>query len=370
MFHQGRIASPEANLEPPGGGSEFDGTGLLAAPGFIDLQINGGHGIDLVADPSMMWVLGQKLPRYGVTSFLPTLISCPNPTVDLGLAALRSRPKQYQGAEPLGLHIEGPMLNPCYRGAHPIEHLREPSAELIRGWTRSRGVRMVTLAPELEGADDVVRRLTAGGVVVAAGHTGATQQQAERAFGSGVKAVTHIFNAMAPFHHRQPNLVGTALTNPAVVVSLVADGVHTDPLTANLVWRVKGPDSVALVTDANAGLGMTDGSYALAGQPVHSFSGIGRLPDGTIAGSTVSLSAAVRNLRGFTGCTAEKAIRCASATPAALLGLGDRGHINPGAVADLVLLDQSLEVVATFCRGGLSYLNPGEQHRLDSISGR
>ena len=368
VLREGRIASLEPGDRPVPGGMEFDGSGLLAAPGFIDLQINGGHGIDIGDDPLMMWELGRVLPRYGVTAFLPTLVSCPPPTVDRGLAALGSRPEGYKGAEPLGLHLEGPMLNPRYRGAHPMERLREPSLGLISGWTRSRGVRLVTLAPELDGADSVIRELTAGGVLVAAGHTGATDQQAREAFEAGVVAVTHLFNAMAFLHHRRPNLVGVALTDPAVVVTLVVDGVHVDPLLVDLVWKAKGPGSVALVTDAMAGLGMTGGSSTLAGQTVGVSAGVVRLSDGTIAGSVLSLVEAIRNLREFTGCTVEEAIRCASATPAALVGLHDRGHTNEGAVADLVLLDQRLEIVATFCRGNLSYLHQDHQRRLIRIT--
>ena len=366
-LHAGRLAAADPRPRPGSRLPEFDGTGLLAVPGFIDLQINGGHGMDLTTDPQTMWQLGEILPRYGVTAFLPTLISGPAGTIEGGLAALRSRPRSYRGAEPLGLHLEGPMLSRRYRGAHPADHLREPGLDLIGGWTRDGGVLLVTLAPELRGATDVIRRLARNAVIVAAGHTGATAEQALEAIGAGVCAVTHVFNAMAPLHHRHPNLVGVALTDERVVAGIVADGVHTDPLLVALVWKSKGADSLVLITDAVAALGMPEGSYTVGGEPVNACSSGVRRPDGTLAGSALSMIQAVRNFVRFTGCSLEDAVRCASTNPAALLGINDRGHLRPGAVADVMLLDEHLEVVATICRGKISFVAAAHTDRSDLL---
>ncbi len=360
----GHVAATDPDRRGGSRHPEFDGTGLLAVPGFIDLQINGGHGMDLTADPQTMWPLGEILPRYGVTAFLPTLVSGPPGTIPRGLAALESRPHDYRGAEPLGLHLEGPMLSHRYRGAHRGEHLREPSLELIRGWARRGGVLLVTLAPELDGATDVIRQLAGDGVVVAAGHTGATAAGALEAIGAGVRAVTHIFNAMAPLHHRTPNLVGVALTDERIVAGIVADGVHTDPRLVALVWRAKGAGSVVLVTDAVAVLGMPDGSDDVGDEAAGARTSGIRLPDGTLAGSALSMIQAVRNCVRFTGCSPHDAVRCASTNPAALLGLEDRGHLRTGAVADLTLLDDRLEVTATICRGTISFVAEHARCRL------
>ena len=365
-----RIESAEGAGAAAAGDRDFDGSGLSVLPGFIDIQINGGHGLDLTADPSSMWELGEILPRYGVASFLPTLISAQTGTIDHALAALRSRPAAYRGAEPLGLHLEGPMLNPQYRGAHPAEHLRQPSLALIQGWTRDNGVLLVTLAPELSGAAAVVRRLASNGVVVAAGHTAATADQAEAAVAAGVAAVTHLFNAMAPLHHRAPNLAGVALSSSTIVAGLVADGVHVEPRVVALAWRAKGRDSLVLVTDAVAAMGMPAGTYTLASGTIKADGAAVRLPDGTIAGSTLSMIDAVRNLMRFTGCSLADAACCASATPAALLNLPDRGQLRAGAVADLTLVDESHRIAATVCRGALAYVATSERGRLPAAAGR
>ena len=365
-----RIESAEGAGAADAGSLDFDGSGLSVVAGFIDIQINGGHGLDLTSDPSSMWGLGEILPRYGVTAFLPTLISASAGTIDDAVTALRSRPADYRGAEPLGLHLEGPMLNPQYRGAHPAEQLRQPSLALIEGWTRDNGVLLVTLAPELSGAAAVVRQLASNGVVVAAGHTAATAEQAEAAIDAGVDAVTHIFNAMAPLHHRAPNLLGVALSSSKIAAGLVADGVHVEPRVVALAWRAKGRDSLVLVTDAVAAMGMPAGTYSLASGTTVADGAGSRLPDGTIAGSTLSMIDAVRNLMQFTGCSFADAACCASATPTALLSLPDRGQLRAGAGADLTLVDESHRIAATVCRGDFVYVASSERGRLPAAPGR
>ena len=350
----------------------LDATGLLVAPGLIDLQINGGHGHDLWSDPSSMWDLAALLPRYGVTAFCPTIISGPTEGVDRAKAALhsheRDRDGSTPGAEPLGLHLEGPMLAPQRRGAHDRAHLVPAESDRAAGWTREAGVRLVTLAPELPGALEVITELAEAGVVVAAGHSNATAAETAAATAAGVTLVTHLFNAMAPLHHRQPGLVGHTLGTDGLTAGLIVDGIHLAPEIVAMAMRALGPDRLILVSDAVAAMGLGPGIHQLGGRTVHAGPDGVRRPDGTLAGSDLTLDRAVRNLVAQASCGLVEAIGCASANPARLLGEVDRGHLDPGAVADLVLLDAELEVVATVCRGRLAHVADGQAWRVQPAS--
>lgn len=349
---------------PLDGVDVIDATDLLVGPGFIDLQINGGFGIDLATDPSRIWELGILLTTTGVTAFLPTIITSPARVTAAALEAIASRPDDYGGAEPLGLHFEGPMLNPARPGAHPVEHLTPPSPAVIESWSRQSGVAMVTLAPELSGASQVITELASRGVVIAAGHSDADAEQMSIGRTHGIAAVTHLFNAMAPFGHRSPNIVGTALADPTLVATLIVDGIHVDPVAVEVAWRAKGPEGLALVTDAVAAMGQSAGSHRFAGAAISSGRDGVRTTSGILAGSDLSMDRAVRNLCAFTGCSPSEAWQSASATPARLLGEIDRGHVDVGAIADLVLLDQDLVVQATICRGVVAYVAEGAEYRV------
>ena len=339
-------------------------TGLIAAPGFIDLQINGGFGLDLCRDPSSMWELGRQLPRHGVTGFLPTIITAPFEAYDAAIEALQARPAGYVGAEPLGLHFEGPMLNPQRRGAHCLDHLLQPGPEVIAGWSRHVGVALVTIAPELPGAMGVIAELAQRGVVVAAGHTNATAGVAKAGLAAGMTAVTHLFNAMAPLGHRTPNLVGVALTEPELIVGLIVDGVHIDPVVVAATWKAKGPGGVVLVTDAVAAMGQDPGVYELAGTSVTADPTSVRQGDGTLAGSILTMDQAVRNLIAYTRCATHRALTAATSTPADLLGEDRRGRVKANTTADLVLLDKNLEVQLTLCAGRISHVTEEARGRL------
>jgi N-acetylglucosamine-6-phosphate deacetylase len=249
----------------------LDATELLVVPGFVDLQCNGAVGIDLTPEPERMWDVAAALPRWGVTAWLPTVVTAPQSARVRAIAALRAGPPGDGGdrgdrpmAVPLGLHFEGPFLAPERRGAHPGRHLVAPDVSLVaaEGWAAEAGVAMVTLAPELAGAIEVVRVLVDAGVVVSAGHSSASADQAVAAIDAGITWVTHLFNAMAPLHHRDPGLAGVALTDERVRVGIVADGVHLHAITVALAARALG-DRLCLVTDAVAALGMPGGPVAL-----------------------------------------------------------------------------------------------------------
>lgn len=333
------------------GAAVIDGDGLRAVPGFIDLQCNGAVGIDLASEPERLWELAALLPRWGVTAWLPTIVTTPAGVVDRALATLATGPPaDWSGAMPLGLHLEGPFLAPKKKGAHPESLLCAPTLEAIAGWSRNAGVAVVTLAPELDGATQVIAALVARGVVVSLGHSAATSEQAATAVDAGATWVTHLFNAMAPLRHREPGLAGVALTDDRLHVGLIADGIHLHPHVVAVAQRSLGA-RLTLVTDAVAALGMPSGEQPLGRTTVTVGEDGVRLADGTLAGSNLAMDQAVRNLVAFSGCSHEAAVAAATEAPARLLGDHRRGALRTGARADLVLLDDALEVMATFIAG-------------------
>ena len=331
--------------------ASIDATGLLVGPGLVDLLCNGAGGIDLTAEPERLWEVAALLPRWGVTAWLPTIVTGPPEIRVRALAALRAGPPASvdpgRCATPLGLHLEGPFLSRERRGAHRAEHLAAPDPAVVEaeGWSAQAGVALVTLAPELVGAREVIVELVARGTVVSAGHSSATAAQATAAIDGGVSYVTHLFNGMAPLHHREPGLAGVALTDPRVRVGLIADGVHLHPTTVALAAHALGP-RLSLVTDAVGALGGPGDVGAGTGV---------RLADGTLAGSTLSLDRAVRNLGAWAELSLPAALAAASSRAADVLGLADRGWVAPGAVGDLVLLDRSGEVMVTVVGGRVAF---------------
>ena len=331
----------------------LDARGLLLAPGFIDLQLNGAFGDDFTTTPPAIWRVAARIPRTGVTSFLPTIITSPLEKIAQAQHALAmGRPLGFKGATPLGLHLEGPFLSLRKKGAHNPEYLRAPDLSLVANWSPETCVRLVTLAPELPGALDVIRHLTGRGVIVSAGHSMATYAQAEAGFAAGTRYGTHLFNAMSPLAHREPGLPGALLATPDQVVGLIPDGTHVHPGLIRVIWAAKGPRETSVVSDAMAALGMAPGQYKLNDYEVIVSEKDARLPDGTLAGSVLAMDDAVRNLIAFTGCTLPEALATVTTTPADLLGIGgERGRIRPGLIADLVLLTEDLHVAQTITAG-------------------
>lgn len=331
----------------------IDAEGLIAAPGFVDLQCNGALGIDLAREPERLWELAAGLPRWGVTAWLPTIVTSPPKILARAQAALAEGPPAgWSGALPLGLHLEGPFLAPAARGAHDPRLLRSPSVDAITRWSLNDGVRLVTVAPELNGALAVIETLVGRGVVASLGHSMATAAEASAGVSAGATWVTHIFNAMAPLHHRSPGLAGVALTDDRLHVGLIADGVHVDPAVVTLAQRALG-ERLTLVTDAVGALAVPAGQPTLGGLGVTVDGDAVRLADGTLAGSVLSMDRAVRNLIGFTGCAPEAALRAASTAPAVVLGDATRGSLAVGSRADVVLLSETLEVVCTIVGGAV-----------------
>ena len=333
-------------LPPPPGGR-------VAAPGLVDLQVNGFAGMDVMtADRAGVTALARELAAHGVTAWLPTLITAAPEATDRALSVLASalagtRPSG--AARALGVHLEGPFLSPARLGTHPPEHRRDPDPALLRRWCDAGPVVAVTLAPELPGALDLVRELAARGVLVSVGHSDATAEEAHAAFDAGARTVTHLFNAMSPLHHRAPGVPGAALGRPGVVVQLVVDGHHLHADAVRTAWAAARGRTV-LVTDATAASARPDGAYDLAGVPVEVRSGVFRNESGALAGSALTLDAAVRNACAL-GIDLAEALVAATETPARLLGRTDVGRLQPGGPADLVVLDDALRVAQVLVAG-------------------
>lgn len=326
-----------------------DGTGARA--GLIDLQVNGGWGHDFTSDPSSIWKVGERLPATGVTSFLPTIVTAPYEVAEAAIETLEEGPPHgYRGAEAVGLHIEGPWISPEWKGAHDPGQIRPPDPEVSRRWAESGMVRMVTMAPELSGASETADILAGSGVVVSAGHTGADYATARDALAGNWSAVTHLFNQMTPLHHRSPGTVGAALLSDRPC-GIIVDGLHNDPATVELAWRLLGPDRLVLVTDATAAAGLEDGEYVLGGQKVQVGPDGARTDSGALAGGLLTLDRAVANLIASTSATTDQALACASANPARALALPDRGRLVRGARADIVVFDDNLHVVRVLVGG-------------------
>lgn len=337
-----------------------DARGLLLAPGFIELQINGAFGMDFTKEPQTIFQVASRLPCYGITRFLPTIITSPLECVQRAQAVLLSEmPDNFQGTIPMGLHLEGPFLNVERKGAHSPEFLLAPDLTLIRDWSLESGVRLVTLAPELSGATEMISALRQRGVLVSAGHSLATLQQAREGIQAGICCVTHLFNAMSPLTQFDPGLPGAVLADPNLCFGLIADGIHVHPTLVDLVWRLTGPGRMILVTDAMSALGMPMGRYHLGNQEVIVDETSARLPNGTLAGSILAPPTGLRNLMAFTGCSLVEALTCMTTTPAKLLGMEDEiGRIAEGLRADLVLLSPDLDVICTIVDGQFVFQRP------------
>lgn len=339
------------------GATDIDATGLVLAPGFVELQLNGAFGHDFTEDPATIWKVGEQVTRYGVTSFLPTIITSPLETIAAGRTVVtEGRPAGYRGAVPLGLHVEGPFLNPKKKGAHNEGYLRLPTLEAVADWSPDTGVRLVTMAPELPGALEVIDALAARGVAVSVGHSDATFDQAVAGFDAGARYGTHLFNAQSSLGHRDPGVPGALLSDDRITVGFIADGVHTHRAIIKIVFKVLGPSRMSLVTDAMAALGMAPGTHKLGDYDVIVDATSARLPNGVLAGSILSLDQALRNIIEITGCSLSDALTMMTVTPARLLGLeGTLGRIAPGCAADLVLLTPDLHVRQTIVGGDVVF---------------
>jgi N-acetylglucosamine-6-phosphate deacetylase len=329
------------------GGVALGRTGKgIAVPGFVDLQVNGFGGVDFSsADTAGYRRAGDALLATGVTAFQPTFITAPEEDL---LAALAEVPEDGIGPRVLGAHLEGPFISPDALGAHPASAQRDPDRDLLERLLAAGPVAHVTLAPELPGALELIDVLRERDIIVSLGHSNATAAEAHAGFDRGARTVTHLFNAMRPFGHRDPGLSGVALAREDVVVQLILDGHHVADEVAQIVWRAAA-GRVALVTDAIEAAGIGDGHYRLGSVDVDVKDGAVRRSDGVLAGSVVTMLESVRNLHSL-GVPLADALAAASAVPARVTG-HKLGRLAPGGAADVLVLDDRLELRGVFVGG-------------------
>jgi N-acetylglucosamine-6-phosphate deacetylase len=322
--------------------------GRIAVPGFVDLQVNGFGGIDFLSASTLDYeTAGDALIEGGVTAYQPTFITAPE---DVLVDALRAMPANGSFPRVVGAHLEGPFLSGERLGTHPLEHRRDPDPALLERLLDAGRVTECTLAPELDGAPELIRMLLARDIVVSAGHTNATAEQAHAAFGLGVSTVSHLFNAMRPFRSRDPGIVGVALTRRDVYVQMIVDGHHLADETVRLVWAAAG-GRCALVSDATAGAASLAGAtYQLGDIEIDVTHGVPVRGDGVLAGTVLTMIDAVRNLHAL-GIPFEQAVGAATTVPARILGRNDLGVLEPGGPADIVVLDDRLEIIRVLCGG-------------------
>ena len=327
--------------------------GGLLAPGFVDVQVNGGGGVLFNDDPSVETIrrIGEAHRRYGTTGFLPTLISDDLSVVRAGVAAVDAA---IEAGVPgvLGIHIEGPFLNIRRKGIHDPARIRDLDEEGFEAVTGLRhGRTLVTLAPE-RTTPAMIQRLTDRGVIVAAGHSEAKYDELRAAIAAGMTGCTHLFNAMSPLGSREPGVVGAALDDPSFWCGLIVDGRHVHPATMRLALRAKGAERLFLVTDGMPSVGQVNKSFDLQGHRVVARDGACYNEDGTLAGSDLDMAGAVRNAQAMLGLDLSAALTLAARNPAIFIGLDDEiGHLGPGARADLVLLDDAGVVRRTWIGG-------------------
>ena len=364
----GRIDAVTTGPADVPGADRIDAGGCYVVPGFVDVHVHGVDGVDTLDGGDAVAQMAARLPRYGVTAFCPTTVAC-SPR-DLGWLLAQVRNARVTpapgGARVLPAHLESNFINPDYRGAQPADCLRVPgggqaaagtgdfSAADILDVIAAAGadVGVVTLAPELPGALDLVGRLAAAGHLVSLGHSGASFDEAIAAIDAGARQATHLFNRMAPMAHRAPGLAGAVLARDDVAAELICDGFHVHPAMCRMAIRAKGVDNVLAITDGTAGSGLPPGARSrLGGRSIRVTDRAAVLDDGTLAGSTLTMAAAFRTIVNELGLSIADAAKLCATSPARQLGLTGLGVIADGAVADLVLLDRSFRVLRTFVDG-------------------
>jgi N-acetylglucosamine-6-phosphate deacetylase len=331
----------------------------LLAPGFFDIHIHGGAGLDVMrASPSDLPRLGKFLATHGVTAYFPTTVAAPLDSTCAALDRLADAieatvPDGPVQARPLGIHLEGPFLSHKRRGVHPPENLVEPTVAIFdRLWQAARGhVRVLTIAPEIPGAMEVIAEAARRNVCVSIGHSDADMRTAQAAIKAGARHATHTFNAMRPLDHREPGIVGEVLSNDDLTADMIVDGIHVDPAVVELFLKAKGTDRAVLITDAMSATGMPEGRYQLG--PIEVDVKDGKATSGgSLAGSVLTMDRAVRNVTKFSNWSLHDAVRAATLNPARAVGLAAHyGVLAPGASADFLVMNSTGEVLKTIVRG-------------------
>ncbi|HEY1481975.1 MAG TPA: N-acetylglucosamine-6-phosphate deacetylase [Candidatus Acidoferrum sp.] len=350
---------PRDDLTLPQDAQEIQASGKIAVPGFIDVHIHGAGGHDVMeGTDEALSAVARTLAAHGTTSFVATTVTASPDAICAsaeGIARYITLQQQAEDnrAQVLGVHFEGPFISPVRRGVHPTEWITLPSAGLLQRFTDAAGgyAQILTIAPELLGAMPCIDAARKAGLVVAIGHTDATYEQARAAIAHGARHAVHVYNAMRPFTHRDSGVIGAVLTSPDVTAELIADGVHVDETAMRILLQAKGAAGVILISDGISATGMPDGKYTLGTFEVTVAGGVCRNAEGKLAGSTLTLDRALRNIVNL-GIPLPDALRMLTLNPATLLGIEfKKGSLRTGADADILLLDESLNVTQTWARG-------------------
>jgi N-acetylglucosamine-6-phosphate deacetylase len=350
---------PRSGITLPAGGEEIIALDKTAVPGFIDVHIHGAGGRDVMeGTEAALAAVSKMVASHGTTSFLATTVTADSEMIRASAEGI----SKYIGmqhmpcdsrAEILGIHFEGPFISPVRPGVHPLQFIRLPSAELLAKFIDAAGghAQLITIAPEMLGAMPCIDAARKAGLVVGMGHTDATYEQARAAIAHGVHHAVHVYNAMRPFTHRDSGVIGAVLTSPEVTAELIADGVHVDETAMRLLIQAKGAGGVILISDGLSATGMPDGKYILGSLEVTVSGGVCRDAAGKLAGSTLTLDRALRNVVNL-GAPLSDALRMVTLNPATLLGIEfKKGSLRAGADADIVLLDEGLNVTKVWTRG-------------------
>ncbi|PFR49578.1 N-acetylglucosamine-6-phosphate deacetylase [Bacillus cereus] len=323
----------------------LDAAGKIVIPGMIDVHIHGGYDIDAMdANSDGLVTLGKEMLKEGVTTYFPTTMTQAPEAIEAALHAAKEAKEK--GAHFEYIHLEGPYVSKKRAGAQPLEHIVPANIEQFKQWQEASGnlIKLVTYAPEEEGALEFEQYLAETGVVGTMGHTDAIDEQLKN---RNITHATHLYNQMRGLHHREPGVVGHVLLNPDVMVEVITDGIHIHPDMVKLAYKLKGPKKVSVITDAMRAKGLEDGLYELGGQPVHVKDGSARLEDGTLAGSILKMDQAFRNVIEFTGCSIEDAVLMTSVNQAEEFGLNNKGALMVGKDADFVVMNEDLHVYDT-----------------------
>ena len=349
-------------IRVPSGATDYVATGMTVVPGFVDVHIHGAGGHDVMEGTTRaLDRITSTVARHGTTSSVATTVSAPVEATCRSLEGIAQYIRAHEkpaenaplAAEILGIHLEGPFISPARRGVHPQDAIARPSVEIFEKFLKAADglVKILTLAPEVSGAMELIETAVAAGVVAAMGHTDADYEQARAAIRVGARHVVHTYNAMRPFSHRDPGILGAIMTDPEVTAEIIADGVHVAVAAIQVLLGAKGFETVLLVSDGIAATGMRDGNYRLGDFEVSVKDGVARNSEGKLAGSTLTLDRALRNVVAW-GVPLMEAVRMATLHPARRLGLGGKkGVIAAGADADLVVLTPDLRVAGVMTRG-------------------
>jgi N-acetylglucosamine-6-phosphate deacetylase len=335
----------------------LDGQGLTILPGMIDLHTHGAKGFEMIGiTPPGLQEMSQFYASHGVTGFLASTWTAPHADITDAIEVTRSVMGNENGAKILGVHLEGPWLNVAYCGAQAKELIRTADRTEALEYLNTDLVRLIAVAPEIPENEWVIRECAHRGITVAAGHTNATYAEMKQAVAMGVTQVTHCFNAMRPLNHREPGTVGAVFDLPQIKCELIADNIHVNPIVMKLLVNIKSSESIILISDSISAAGMPDGEYAFEGARVTLKDGAARLDDGTLAGSTLTLDRALANIIKATGRPLGEMINCASINPARAIHMEDhKGQLRRDWDADLILVDQNLQVKFTMAEGNVVY---------------